>query len=355
MALPVPAARVAHAKPYPTAPSGPPSLTMRLHASEGPPPPAALLEAMFARSHRVANHYPDSSSLRALLARRLGLEPEGVLVSAGADEAIDRVCRAYLEPGRNLVLSDPGFEMIGKCGALAGAALRPYSWMGGHFPAAELRRRIDSDTGVVAVITPHNPIGLAMDETELRTVAESSRDALLLVDLAYADFADVDLTRTALEYEHAVVLRTLSKAWGLAGLRVGCACGHPEVIARLRAAGGPYTVSTASLWLAEQWLQVGEPFKRAYVTAVKQRRTRIAALLRAAGAEVWPSQANFVFTRIEDADTLRESLAARGIVVRGFPGHPRLVDCLRIGCPPDDEAMRRFCRILAELLGVSPR
>ena len=354
MPLPTPAARVARARPYTTPLSRYP-VTMRLHASEGPSPPPALLEAMFARARGVVNHYPDSASLGALLAGRLGLEPERLLVTAGADEALDRICRAYLEPGRNLVLADPGFEMIGKCGAMAGASLRPYRWMEAPFPAGEVRRGTDADTGVVAVITPHNPTGLAMHETELREVAESSRGALLLVDLAYTDFADVDLSAVALEYEHAVVVRTLSKAWGLAGLRIGYACGHPEVIARLRAAGGPYSMATASLWLAERWLRTGEPFMRAYVAAVKARRARIAALLRAAGAEVWPSQANFVLARIEGAEALREGLAARGIVVRGFPGHAVLGDCLRIGCPPDEEATERFCGVLKGLLGGALR
>lgn len=350
MPLPVPAASVADAEPY-RAPASRHPVTMRLHASEGPPPPPALLDAMFARARGVVNHYPDPAPLQALLAGRLGVDPERLFVTAGADEAIDRICRAYLEPGRNLVLADPGFEMIGKCGAMTGASLEPYRWMEGPFPLEEIRGKIDACTGVIAVITPHNPTGLAIGEAELRAVAEASRGKLLLVDLAYADFADVDLTGVALEYEHAVAVRTLSKAWGLAGLRIGYACGHPEVISRLRAAGGPYAMSTASLWIAEQWLRAGGPFKRAYVAAVKQRRARIADLLREAGARVWPSQANFVFARIEGAGALREALATRGIVVRGFPGHPLLGDCLRIGCPQDEEAMRRFCRVLEEILG----
>ncbi len=350
MALPVPAASVADAEPYRSPVSEHP-VTMRLHASEGPPPPPALLEAMLARARGIVNHYPDPAPLQALLAGHLGLDPERLFVTAGADEAIDRVCRAYLEPGRNLVLADPGFEMIGKCGAMTGASLAPYRWMEGPFPVEEIREKIDACTGMVAVITPHNPTGLAMGEADLRAVAEASRGRLLLVDLAYVDFADVDLTAVALEYEHAVAVRTLSKAWGLAGLRIGYACGHPEVISRLRAAGGPYAMSTASLWIAEHWLRTGGPFKRAYVTAVKRRRARIADLLREAGARAWPSQANFVFARMENAGALREALAARGIVVRGFPGHPLLGDCLRIGCPPDEEAMQRFCRIFAEIRG----
>ena len=354
MALPIPAASVAEAEPY-RAPRSDRPVSMRLHASEGPPPPPALLEAMLAQARGVVNHYPDAGPLEALLAQRAGLDPARVLVTAGADEAIDRVCRAYLAAGRSLVLPDPGFEMIGKCGRLAGARLLPYRWMQDPFPVEEVRGRAGADPGVIALVTPHNPTGLAMGEADLRAVAEGARGALVLADLAYADFADLDLTGPALEYEHVVVVRTLSKAWGLAGLRVGYACGHPEVIARLRAAGGPYAVSTMSLWLAGQWLRTGESCQRAYVAAVKERRARIAALLRAAGARVWPSQANFVFVRLGGAGAVREALAARGIVVRGFPGHPILGDCLRIGCPPDEEAMQRFSDALVEVLGGTPR
>lgn len=350
MVLPNPVASVAGAEPY-RVPVKEGPVRLRLHASEGPPPPPSLLEAMRTRASGVLNHYPDAGSLQALLARRLGLDPAQVLVTAGADEAIDRVCRAYLDAGRGIVLPDPGFEVIARCAALAGAELRTYRWMQGRFPVRAVRERVGAGAGVVSVVTPHNPTGLAMDEAELRAVAEGSRGALLMVDLAYVDFARVDLTRVALEYEHAVVLRTLSKAWGLAGLRIGYACGHPEVIAGLRAAGTPYAVSSMSLWLAEHWLRTGESRHRAYVAATRERRARLSELLRAAGAEVWPSQANFVLARVEGAAALREALAARGITVRGYPGHPLLGDCLRVGCPPDDEAMRFFGDTLAAIRG----
>ena len=350
MALPSPVASVAGAEPYrPPAGGGP--VRLRLHASEGPPPPPGLLEAMLERASGVLNHYPDAGSLQALLARRLGLDPAQVLVTAGADEAIDRVCRAYLEAGRGIVLPDPGFEMIAKCAVLAGAELRPYRWMQGRFPVREVRERARAGASVVSVVTPHNPTGLAMSEAELHAVAEGTRGTLLMADLAYVDFARTDLTRVALEYEHVVVLRTLSKAWGLAGLRIGYACGHPEVIARLRAAGTPYAVSSMSLWLAEHWLRTGESCHRDYVAATGARRARLSDLLHAAGAEVWPSQANFVLARLEGAAALREALAARGITVRGYPGHPLLGDCLRIGCPPDDEAMQYLSDALAAIRG----
>ena len=350
VSLPIPVERVATASPYRPQRSRHP-INLRLHANEGPTPPAELLQSMLQRAPHVLNRYPDTSLLQERLAARVGVDPERLLVTDGADEAIDRVCRAYLEPGRHVVLPDPGFEMIDQCATLAGARLTRFQWLHGAFPVAEVLDRMTPEVAVVAVVSPHNPTGLALTEKEFRAVAEGAGNALLMVDLAYGEFADLQLGPIALEYPNAVVLRTLSKAWGLAGLRIGYAYGSSEVIARLRAVGCPYSVSSPSAWLATEWLQTGERHMQDYVHATINRREQLSAVLRELGAQVWPSQSAFVLARLDDATGVRERLARQGISVRGYPDHDTLGDCLRISCPPDDASMQRLRAGLRQSIG----
>ena len=347
--MPTPVASVANASPYRPPQSAHP-IDLRLHANEGPPPPAALLQSMLERAPYVLNRYPDPSLLHERLAARVGVGLDRLLVTDGADEAIDRVCRAYLEPGRCIVLSDPGFEMLDKCASLAGASLSRFVWLGGEFPVDEVLRRVTPEVSVVAIVTPSNPTGLALTEAEFRAVASGVGDAVLMVDLAYGEFADVDLGPLALDYDNAVVLRTLSKAWGLAGLRIGYAYGPSEIVARLRTAGCPYSVASPSAWLAAEWLHAGESHMRDYVSATIARREELSALLVRHGARVWPSQSSFVLARLDDALAVRERLSERGISVRGYPGDRQLDDCLRISCPPDAASMRRLMSALEEIM-----
>lgn len=334
-----------YAVPAPGAPTD-----LRLDGNEGCPPHEAVLEQLVQGGVERLRRYPDAGALCATIAERFGLDPAGVLVTAGADEALDRVCRAYLERGRSIVLPEPGFEMLEKYARLQGARPRPYLWLAPEFPLDLVRAELEQKPAVLAVVSPNNPTGLAIDERTFRAVAAEASDSILLVDLAYAEFARFDPLRVALEYENAIVVRSLSKSWGIAGLRTGFACARPKHIAALRVAGSPYSVAGPSLALAEAWLRCGEDAVHASVGGVLARRARIEELLRARGAEVWPSQANFVFARFRDAARVHQRLARHGIAVRAFPGRPHIADCLRITCPTGEGDMQRLLGALDEVL-----
>ena len=171
-----------------------------------------------------------------------------------------------------------------------------------------------------------------------------------MVDLAYGEFADEDLTSVALSLPRAVVLRSFSKAWGLAGLRVGWAAGPRRVIDWMRAAGHPYAVSSLSLALAHYQLRTGKDSMRGFVERVRRQRTELAALIRDLGGETWDSQGNFQLARFRDAAWVRDALAGLGIAVRLFQGKTYLERCLRITVPGDDEAGGRLFHGLKTVL-----
>jgi HAD superfamily hydrolase (TIGR01548 family) len=299
-----------------------------------------------------------------MLAAQLGVTAERVLVTAGGDDAIDRVCRAFLWAGRECVLAVPTFEMIARGARLAGATVRDVEWPEGAFPADGVIAEISKRTGLIAVVSPNNPTGCVATGRDLERIAAaaSAVGALVMVDAAYAEFAgdELDLTSAALSMDNCVVIRTFSKARGLAGLRVGYAAGPEPIIQTLRAAGGPFPTSTLSLAAAELSLEEDEERVRAGVQRVCVEREMIQneLLSRSAGREASKpaehddaaqSRANFVLARFgtpERRDWAWGGLLGLGIAVRRFAHEGRLADAMRITCPGDEG---EFARLLAAL------
>jgi histidinol-phosphate aminotransferase len=276
-----------------------------------------------------------------------------VIVTAGADEAIDRACRAFLEPGRMLLAPEPCFDMFEKCGALAGGTLARVPWWGDAFPLDGFLERLESRVAVIVVVSPNNPTGSVATLADVRTLAARAPNALLVLDHVYVEYADADLTAAALELPNVLVLRTFSKAWGLAGCRVGYAVGSPYLIGVLRAAGGPYSVAAPSVALALAQLERGGEPLRAHVARIREERRLLAARLTASGLIVRPSQANFLLVECgHRASVLRADLIARGVVVRDFPERPGLASALRITLPGNAPDFERLCAALDATLAV---
>lgn len=323
---------------------------LRLNSNEGPRPPQALLAELAALGPDLLRRYPDATAVETALAARLGVNRERVVVTAGADEALDRICRSYAGPDRPVLLPEPTFDMLERFAALAGAPLVRVPWIADAFPIDELLARVDNRLGVVVIVSPNNPTGGVASRDEVRRIAAAAPQALVLIDQAYVEYADEDLSPAVLDLANVVVVRSMSKAWGLAGCRVGCAVGSPSVIAVLRAAGGPYPVAGPSLALALLQLRRGDAALRAHVTQVREERAALRELLAARGVGVRASQANFVLGDFgQRAAFVRDGLSALGILVRDFPGRAALETSLRITLPGD---VADFTRLTAALISV---
>ncbi|MEQ8317059.1 MAG: aminotransferase class I/II-fold pyridoxal phosphate-dependent enzyme [Phycisphaerales bacterium] len=336
-----PAARLEGLRPYSTG-------TVRaegallLDANEGPGAPDAWLERLRSVDAEALRRYPKAAALEAAIAGRLGVDPARVVVTAGGDDAIDRVCRVALEPGRSIVVHTPTFEMITRGARLAGGQVRSVPWLGGPFPGEAFESAISPETGLVAIVSPNNPTGGVVGIEGVERVCRAARavGALVLVDLAYVEYADEDPTSRLLEFENAVIVRTFSKAYGLAGLRVGYAITSERVAGWLRTVGGPYPVSAPGLAIAGLAWEAGP--EAAYLERVRRERERLRSWLVDNGIEVLDSRANFVLARIDS-----EGLAARGVVVRAFGGE--LAGWSRITLPGDDASFARLMDALGEV------
>lgn len=326
-------------------PRHPAPIDLFLDGNEGLSPPPELLRWLAEAPVDVVRRYPSAQHLEARLAALHGVDPARVMVAAGGDDAIDRLCRAVLCEGRTLVLPTPTFEMIARYARLAGAEVLEVPWGDGPYPAAQVARLVDPRTGLVALVSPNNPTGQVASVEDLHTVAATG--ALVLVDLAYVEFGDDALFRAALALPNAVVIRTLSKAWGLAGLRVGYAVGPAALLDGMRAAGAPYAVSGPSLHLAHRWLDAGQGAMAGFVAEVKRQRGELVDELKGLGVAAAPSEANFVFGRTPRALWVRDAMAGLGVGVRAFPQKPGLEDALRVtvpGVPQQHERLRRGLR-----------
>lgn len=321
-----------------------PAGALRLDANEGSAP--VYLSGHWPSAVEALRRYPDVRELEADLAALFAVSPDRVLATAGGDDAIDRLCRRFLAGGRELVLTEPTFEMFARHGRLAGGRLRTVSWWEGAYPVGAVTACTGPDTGLLAVVSPNNPTGAVITGQQLRRLRRGTAEVPLLLDAAYAEFADEDLTALALAMPRTLVLRTLSKAWGLAGLRVGCLLGPADLIAELRGWGQPYAVAGPSVALARAALATGGAAMRADVAAARAARTEVTAQLAQLGARPLPSAGNFVLCRPREAAFTGSALAALGVSVRAWPGHDFLGHCLRITCPGDESERARLTRAL---------
>ncbi|MFT7669158.1 MAG: histidinol-phosphate aminotransferase [Planctomycetota bacterium] len=315
----------------------------KLDGNEGVGPSDEWAQAAMEGAQVALSEYPRAASLEEKLAACYGRKASEVLVTAGADEGLDRLCRAYLEPGRNAVIPAPCFEMMPRYVALARGELRSPAWPLGASPVKSILEACDQKTGLVIIATPNNPTGSVLSLEEIVRLAEGLPQTLIVIDLAYVEYADSDPTTALREFANVVCLRTFSKAWGLASLRVGFVLGEADIIDVLKRAGGPFAVAGLSMALAGKRLQESEELQ-AQVRQVRVERNQLFEQGKRLGLRAWPSEANFVFFEGARVKWLHDSLAGFGIAARLFTS-PNGAS-LRITCPGEPQGMKLLSRAI---------
>jgi histidinol-phosphate aminotransferase len=333
-----------------SAPAGvrpPRAIELFLDGNEGPSPAEDGSAVLAAAGGELLRRYPDASALERELAAYLGVRADELLVTAGADEALDRIARAWLGPGRELLLPSPSFEMLARYARLSGAAVREVAWEpGAPWPLSAVLAALSPRTGVVAVVSPNNPTGAEVEPESLRELATRAPESVVLVDQAYGEFSGQSLLALARTLPNALFAGTFSKARGLAGLRIGYVVGPPAALELLRRAGGPYSVAGPSLALARHFLASGDEALARTVARVRAERAELAALALELGARTFPSAANFVLWRARDGAWLADALAGLGVAVRSFPARPELARDVRITCPGARAPFERLVQAL---------
>ncbi len=279
--------------------------------------------------------YPEREAGERMVANFLGIAPEQVLLTNGVDEALALLFANYLGPGDELLFADPTFVMYPMFGEALGAqVVRLRSGEDLVLPVADLLRRISPRTRVIAIANPNNPTGLAVPRVELLKIAEAAPDAAVLVDEAYFEFCGEFCGQTLLpdlaSHPNLFVARTFSKAYGLAGLRLGVLTGAAEQIGYIRRHSAPFNVNSIVLACLEEAL-ADQAFVSDHIAQVKQGREQLEQLFGELGLRFWPSQTNFVLVRVgTTAKMFVESMRRRGVLVRDSSANPGCEGCVRI-------------------------
>jgi histidinol-phosphate aminotransferase len=315
-------------------------------------PPVAWERTVLDAARLAANEYPHASNepLRSALAERLGVTPDQIVVTSGADEALFLLASVYLGPGRTAVLPDPSFSMFRVVSEAVGGRIEKLpldeNW---DVPRAALLEAVrDPSVGVVWLCNPNNPTGRLLGAELLEAALAAAPDAIVCVDEAYHEISGHSLAPLLLGTPNGVLVRTFSKGYGLAGARVGYIVGPPDVTRAIESVRLPQNMTAFGIAAAGRALadQAGLEER---VAAIVAERERLNAELQRRGWEVLPSTGNFVLARprVPAAD-VAAWLQGGGLIVRSYSGHPRLNDWLRIAVRSPDEDDRLLSRLDAQ-------
>jgi histidinol-phosphate aminotransferase len=320
---------------------------LRFDLNTSPEPPAFVAGILAAGAFDTPlSEYPPSDYGRLVetAARVYGVATDELLVGAGADEILDLVGKAFLPPGGRAVVPVPTYAMYRVVTEQRGATADLVPRLdadAGYALDLERTRKAAADADLVWLCSPNNPTGLPEPDGSIETlldviavdaVVAGRSPAIIVLDEAYAEFVGASLVELRHRHPNLIVVRTASKAYALAGLRVGFAIARPETIARIAPYRPPGSVSTISVTVVTEALDDPRAM-RANVARVDAERDRLASALRDAGWAVGPTVTNFIlvdFGTIDRAAAVATALLRRGLVPRTFgAGHP-LANALRL-------------------------
>ncbi len=288
--------------------------------------------------------YPERHVAEARLADFLGLAADQLLLTNGVDEAIHLLCQTYLGPEDDALIVVPTYSMYRIYMIATGAQVieipagRDFT-----FPTDKVLRSITPRTKLIAIANPNNPTGTLVSQNELRQIASGAPSAAVLVDEAYFEFCGQSALDLLKNYPNVFVARTFSKAYGLAGFRLGALIGNRQQMDAVRLACSPYNVNAVALACLPAALDDVE-YVRAYVSDVLCSRKRLEQFLHDQGIPFWTSQANFVLFRIgatkADSVAFSERMRRQGILIRDRSSDYGCEGCVRVTLGPREHTDR---------------
>jgi histidinol-phosphate aminotransferase len=278
--------------------------------------------------------YPEREPVEGQLAEFLNVSRGEVLLTNGVDEAIHLLCQTYLEPGDEVIIVVPTYSMYAIYASASGAKIiRVQSGENFAFPLADLKRAITQRTRLIAVANPNNPTGSTASNEALLEVAKCTPQAAVLIDEAYFEFYRKTILDDRRQIQNLFVARTFSKAYGMAGLRLGALVGDEEQMRAIRRVCSPYNVNALALASLPVAL-ADQPYVQEYVTEVLEGRNRLECTLQMLGIQYWSSNANFVLLRVGPtrmhAAKFVEQMRQRGVIIRDRSTDEGCEGCVRI-------------------------
>ena len=301
--------------------------------------------------NRPYNRYPDPMQwkLKERIAEVKSVPKGSILLGNGSDEPIDLIIRAFCVPGKDSILTlEPTYGMYQVAAEVNDIYCKKVKLTADfQINLPELLSAIDTTVKVIFICSPNNPTGNSLKRSDIYKILDGF-EGIVVVDEAYIDFsADSSLSKNLNDYGNLIVLQTLSKAWGAAGIRLGMAFASPEIIAVLNKIKYPYNVNQLTQEKALEILNNQSKMEE-QLKAILEERTRLQQELNDLPLimKIYPTDANFILVRVDDANAVYAKLASDGIIVRNRNKVTLCANCLRItvGTPEEDDALLKALR-----------
>lgn len=300
------------------------------------------------------NRYPDPNqlALRKEIAFLRGCTINQLLIGNGSDEILDLLLRAFCTPNKdNVILMPPTYGMYAVLANINGVGIKEAPLTSDfQLNTAQILAAVDPNTKAIFFCSPNNPSGNLFKSSDIEALLNGF-DGLVVIDEAYIDFTDGPSWLTELDnYSNLVVTQTLSKAFGLAGLRLGIAIAQPNIIKLLHNIKPPYNINTLSQQQAIEALSDIEKVNK-QIAELLSERNRVAAYLNELDwvKTVFPSDANFLLMRVDDANKRYDALLAQNVVVRNRSTQKNCENTLRIsiGTPAENNELMAACNTIS--------
>jgi histidinol-phosphate aminotransferase len=293
--------------------------------------------------------YPEREPVEETVAKFLGVDPSEILLTNGVDEAIHLLCETYLDPDDEVLIVVPTYSMYKIYAAATGARVTEVpAGKDFQFPVEDLLSRITARTRLIAVANPNNPTGSLASQDDLLRIARAAPFAAVLIDEAYFEFCGQTMLEYRREVPNLFVARTFSKAYGLAGLRIGVLVGDSEQICSVRRVSSPYNVNGVALACLPDAL-ADQEYLRLYVSEVCAGRQRLQDILQSNAIPFWPSRANFVLACVGSPD-FTSAMRRRGVLVRDRSADHGCEGCVRMTLGPRTHTDRLLTTLQETLL-----
>jgi histidinol-phosphate aminotransferase len=313
------------------------------------PPSAAVMRALeVALQGGTLNHYPAYADMMEALSTYAGVPQQQIILTNGSDQALDITIRALLNEGDEMVFPQPGFAMIPQVADVQGAVTVsvPYREDMG-FPYEEIMAAVTPRTRLIALINPNNPTGTAISSEQIEAILAAHRQVAVLVDEAYFEFTGETSIPLLATHHNLFITRTFSKAFALAGMRLGYVISNPEFISHLYKVRGPYDINALAITAARAALENPAPWK-GYVEEVMTRaKPMVERFFEEHEVKFIPGAANFMLVRPDDRDGAFAWLRDNGILVR--PQKPPIGDTFRLSVGTVED-MTRFMEVYSAYL-----
>jgi histidinol-phosphate aminotransferase len=287
-----------------------------LDANERTTPNKAVQKSIikFLKKTRL-NLYPEYINLNEPVAEYAGVEPKNILLTNGSDQAIDLIIRTFVNPGEEIIIADPTFVMFAQYSKAHGAKLKRIKYNKDmSFPTDKLLSEIKKTTKLVMVANPNNPTGTLVDRDDIIKILK--KNCAVLIDEAYFEFADTSCIDLIGRYPNLIVTRTFSKAFGLAGLRIGYIVSKQSNLTEIRKVKSPYDVNMVAVAAVKSAMKNISAMRKYVREAMKKSKPMLEKFLKKKQVKFFPSRANFVLIEVEDAQNLAEFLKKSKVLAR---------------------------------------